>query len=221
MQNLHSFMTSRACVMPTQTQQGARNSGAIFQSRVEPCFTVIRHELKAWLDDFAIQASTEDELLNALKTFLSICRKKNLKVSLKKSTFFDKELRWCGRIVGGDGVRLDPRRLSGLTNVLKSKTAAELCDYVHCLTWMSIALPDFSQQVAPLRALLEEAYTRSGARTKKSIRKLTKNHSQRYRNCYKLPSSWLTETLSTHSACTRTPVTAIGRVLSPNVKRKN
>lgn len=36
---------------------------------------------------------------------------------------------------------------------------------------MSNAIPDFTERIAPLRTLLEEAYSRSGSRKKKSIQK--------------------------------------------------
>lgn len=170
-QHLHAFMTTRCCVMPTRTLQGAKNSVAKFQGKVEPCFADMREALRAWLDDFALHAKTEAELLERLEQFLETCRKYNLKVSLPKSTFFTQELKWCGRIVDKKGVRLDPSKLDGLKNCSSPQTAAELCEYVHCLNWMSPGIPDFAERIAPLRVLLEEAHKRSGSRTKKSIQK--------------------------------------------------
>lgn len=55
-QKMHTFMTAKEFGMPTRTLQGARNSGANFQSRVEPRFADIRQSLRAWLDDFAVHA---------------------------------------------------------------------------------------------------------------------------------------------------------------------
>ncbi len=68
------------------------------------------------------------------------------------------------------------------------RTAAELCEYVHCAAWMANSIPRFAERVAPLRDLLEEAYKLSGKRTKKSIPKFrladlgwTDEHSKAYR----------------------------------------
>lgn len=169
-QKLHTFMTTKEYFMPIRTLQGSRNSGANFQSKVEPCFNNIRHTFKALLDDFALHAPNEAELLNVLRTFLQPCKVRNL-VSLKKSTFFSKELRWCGRVLDGEVVRLAPRRLSGLLNVAKPEKVTELCEYLHCVTWMFTAIPDFTEQVATLRTLLEEAHRPSGSRKKRSIQK--------------------------------------------------
>eukprot|EP00171_Calliarthron_tuberculosum_P020209 IDg20209t1 len=151
----HAFMTTNSVVQPTRTLQGGCNSSANFQGRVEPCFAKLRDNLKAWLDDFALHHKTESQLLSSLRNFLSICRDRNLKVSLPKSRFFQKELKWCGRIIDGEGVRYDPRNFERIVNCSLPVTAAELCEYVHCAQWMSQGIPEFSQRVAPLRALLE------------------------------------------------------------------
>lgn len=166
-QPVHTFLTAKMCVKPTQTLQGGRNAVANFQGKVEPCFGKMRHALKAWLDDFGIHSPTETGLVNEL------CRQRNLKVSIRKSTFFDTTLLWCGHSIDADGGRLDPSRLTGLIDCSPPQTAAELCEYVHCLTWMSLSIPDFCERVAPLRDLLEEAHRLSGSRTKRSIQRYT------------------------------------------------
>lgn len=66
-QKLHTFMTTKTCVMRTRALQGALNSGANFQSRVEPCFSRMRHALKAWLHD-----SSEEQLLEELSSLLLV-----------------------------------------------------------------------------------------------------------------------------------------------------
>lgn len=111
------------------------------------------------------------ELLEVLRTFLGICRDRNLKVSIPKSTFFSKELKWCGRVIDEHGVRIEPRRTSGLRDISKPETAAEICEFIHCITWMSMTIPDYAEQVAPLRDLLEETHRLSGSRNMKSIQK--------------------------------------------------
>eukprot|EP00171_Calliarthron_tuberculosum_P023749 IDg23749t1 len=65
---------------------------------------------------------------------------------------------------------MDPTRLEGLKDVSPPVTAAELCEFIHCCRWMSIAIPDFVKRVAPLNDVLEEAYKISKKRTKKSIK---------------------------------------------------
>ena len=168
-QHLHAFMTPNGVVQPTRTTQGGCNSAANFQASVEPCFASIRKHILAWLDDFAIHGKTELELLEVLQAFFDICRDRNLIVSLPKSTLFAKSIRWCGRYIDTNGVRMDPANFSALINASEPVNAAELSQYVHALTWMANVIPRFAERVAPLRRLLELAYKRAGKRTKKSI----------------------------------------------------
>eukprot|EP00171_Calliarthron_tuberculosum_P000781 IDg781t1 len=43
----------------TRVLPGLTNSGAHFQRSVEPCFSELRSNLKAWLDDFSLHAKDE------------------------------------------------------------------------------------------------------------------------------------------------------------------
>jgi len=76
------------------------------------------------------------------------------------------------QVIDGKGVQFGRRNLSGLKDIHSPTTAAELCEYVHCLQWMSTGIPDFANRIAPFKEVLEEAYKKSGSRTKKSIQSI-------------------------------------------------
>ena len=164
------IVTPRGVVASTRVLPGLANATAFFQSSVEPLFSTLRDWLKAWLDDFCLHARTEEVLLDKLEEFFAICRRKNLFLHAGKSKLFEKELKWCGRIVSAAGFRLDPARLEGLKDVSMPDTAEELAQFIYCCRWMSIAIPDFTGRTAPLTAVLEQAYSQSGKRTNRSIR---------------------------------------------------
>lgn len=113
-QHLHAFMTPEGAVQPTRTAQGGWNSAANFQACVEPCFADLREHLLAWLDDFAAHAEDAAQLLGVLEKFFSVCRERNLKVSLPKSTFFATAIKWCGSILHADGITMDPAKFNSL-----------------------------------------------------------------------------------------------------------
>lgn len=65
------------------------------------------------------------------------------------------------------------KNVSNLTQSDNPRTAGKLCEYVRGASWLASSLPCFAEQVAPLRALLEAAYSKMGGRrTKKSIAKI-------------------------------------------------
>lgn len=171
-QHLFSFMTTNGVVQPTRTTQGGCNSAPNFQACVEPCFQQLRKHILAWLDDFIVHEVEEEKLLNVLEVFFAICVERNLVISIAKSRFFTRTVKWCGRVIDKAGITLDPACISGLTDMKTPRTAAELCQYVHAMTWMANSIPRFAERVSPLRDLLEVAYKLAGKRTKRSIAKV-------------------------------------------------
>lgn len=162
--------------MPTRTTQGGCNSADNFQENVERCFTELKDNFKAWIDDFMLFASREADLPRILRQFFNICRTRRLVFSLPKSDFYLSKFTWCGRIIDAKGVRFHPKNIAGLSNCDPPRTAGELCEYVHGANWLSMSIPRFAERVAPLRNLLEAAYSRTGgSRKKKSIAKLVLN----------------------------------------------
>lgn len=173
-QPLFAFLTPHGVVMPTRTTQGGTNSAGNFQEKLADCFVELQDNFKAWLDDFMLFAEDEAHLFKLLHRFLEICRFRNLFVSLPKSSFFLREAAWCGRIIDADGVRFNPSNLSGLQNCDLPRTAAELCEYVHGISWIATSIPRFAERAAVLRDLLEIAYTKAGgSRKKRSIAKFS------------------------------------------------
>ena len=171
-QPLFAFMTPERVVMPTRTTQGGCKSAANFQEKVEQCFIELKENLKAWLHDFMLYARDEEHLLRILRRVFEICRTRRLIVSLPKSDFFPNKVPWCGRLIDKHGVRFNPSNISGLKDAEPPCTAVELCENVHGLSWISNSISRFAERVAPLRALLETAYSMAGgSRKKKSIAK--------------------------------------------------
>ena len=162
----------KGVIVSKRVLPGLANATSHFQSTVEPLFQELRDNMKAWLDDFNLHAKNEEQLLSLLERFLTICRKYGLYLSAKKCVFFSKSLKWCGRIIKPDSYTLDPSRIQGLRDMDTPKTADELLQFVHCCRWMSLAIPDFAKQIAPLTSILEDAYNISGKRTKRSVKNI-------------------------------------------------
>jgi len=166
------IVTPRAVLASKRVLPGLANATAYFQSSVEPLFSELRTNLKAWLDDFSAHAESEFELIRILERFFHICQKHGLFLSAMKSVFYAKSIKWCGRIISGDGFQFDPMRIEALRDMDEPKTAAELGEFIYCCRWMSNSIPDFSVRIAPLNEVLEEAYGRSGKRTKRSVKNI-------------------------------------------------
>ena len=69
-----------------------------------------------------------------------------------------------------DGYSTDPSNSDALAAIDKPKTAGELCDFVDFLRWMKITISNFPERISKLNEVLESAYSRSGKKTKRSIK---------------------------------------------------
>lgn len=183
------IVTPKKVVASKRVLPGLANATSYFQSTVEPLFRELRDNMKAWLDDFNLHADSEAKLLHLLERFFQLCAEYNLYLSAQKCVLFAREIRWCGRIIAHDGYTLDPSRLSGLKEMSLPTTAAEMGEFIYCCRWMSLSIPEFSRRVSPLVSALEATYSRSGKRTKRSIKHIALSslswgaiHEQKFRN---------------------------------------
>ncbi len=132
--------TPNGVVASKRVLPGLCNTTSVFQSSLEPLFTSLRPWLKKRLDGFSLHAQDVDTLLIKLEKFFCICKRKNLFRHARKCILFDTELRWCGRIISGQGYRFDPSRIQGLQQMNPSETVDELSQFVHCGRRISICI---------------------------------------------------------------------------------
>lgn len=112
-----------------------------------------------------LHAASDGDLTELLEKFLKLCNKRRLYVIISKSTFYLKKTSWCERMIDAKGVWFDPRNVSGLTGKKLPKIAGEVCKFVHGVSWLSTAIPKFSERRAPFRELLG-AYVKVRSRKK-------------------------------------------------------
>jgi hypothetical protein len=87
----------------------------------------IKSNIKVWLDDCLLHTKTEDDLLATLNFFFKKCQEHGLKLhaSNSKCVFFATTVRYCGRLITKDGVRLDPKNMEALQTMQKPQNGAD------------------------------------------------------------------------------------------------
>ena len=174
---MFSFMTHDAVYTPTRSIQGAWNSSLQFQARMAKLFRDMKDFITCWIDDLLGHASTEEELLDRLEMVFNRAAEVGLKFSAKKSVFFARSLKWCGRIFSGDGVSHDPERIAGLVAIQPPDNAKDLQQFLYSVGWMRTSIPDYTRRIQPLqealdRARVKELYPRTKKRKFSSGMKL-------------------------------------------------
>jgi RNase H-like domain found in reverse transcriptase/Reverse transcriptase (RNA-dependent DNA polymerase) len=168
-QECMSIQTPLGVHTPTRTLQGSTDAGNNFQASTSEVFRTMHDHLLQWIDDFVLHATTEQELLDLLEEYFRTCDKVGLKIHAQKSSLFAKEVKFCGRIIDGDGIRFDPSRLETLLNMQRPTKAGDLLQFNCATNWMRSSIPNYSHTMAPLQDLMEKVYKAKGKRTRRAV----------------------------------------------------
>lgn len=172
-QEIMSIQTPLGIYSPTRTLKGGTGSGNHFQAVTCEKFEGRVERILQWLKDFLLHAMNEDQLLDNIAAFLIVCKEvEKFKVNPRKSCFFTREVKFCGRIISADGIRLGPRNFEELLNMKAPRTGDELQQLICVTKWMRTAIPDYARLIEPLHQLLEQACRTAGKRTKKVLQRV-------------------------------------------------
>ncbi|KAF1317462.1 hypothetical protein FI667_g14764, partial [Globisporangium splendens] len=170
-QEIFSFMTEDTIYTPTRVPQGDTDSALHFQNQMQLAFEPLLYKsLLVWIDDVIVYAANATELLHVLRKFFEILKEFNLKLNASKSQLFQHQVKWCGKLISGDGVEHDPERISALQELPLPSTAADLQYFLCASNWLRDSIVDYARHAAPLQAKLNMALKGSGRRRTAGLR---------------------------------------------------
>jgi hypothetical protein len=172
--DLYSMQTPFGVYTFTRTPQGAASCPGHFHTQLANVFAPIMSTNNAilWIDDLLVMAKTFKEFLQAMRTMFELCQERMLVLSVKKCELGGSKVKWCGRVVSREGVKMEARSVAAFMEMSTPKTAGDLSTFYHALTWMSEALVRWSEISAPLKKLLD-AIIESVNSTDKKTGKIT------------------------------------------------
>lgn len=127
---IHGSIAPCGVYRPTHVRRGMVDAVARCQSLVQTLLGNVPRIVQ-YLDDLLLYASSKDTLLTTFRTAFSICRDSSSKLHARKCVLFVCEVTWRGRHVSTDGVRLDPRRISGLFPMDIPRTGADPVQFLY------------------------------------------------------------------------------------------
>ncbi|KAG8503507.1 hypothetical protein CXB51_001514 [Gossypium anomalum] len=105
---------------------GLTNAPAIFMDLMNRIFRPYLDKfVVVFIDDILIYSRDESEHAEHLRTILQILREKKLFAKFSKSEFWLREVRFLGYIVSGDGIRVDPSKISAIVDWRLPKNVSE------------------------------------------------------------------------------------------------
>jgi len=192
-QEYFSFMTPFGVYTPTRLPQGSIDAPLYFQGCLQKAFEELIQEgcLVLWIDDIIGFAKTWEDYVNLLDRVFAVCRKYRLKLHAKKTDIGDIEAIYCGRVINGTGIKMNPRNYQTFMDMATPLYAGDLSAFVQGLTWMNNSLPRLNEHMAPLRELLDKVHNLVGSMKRSKYEKInlqthslwTPTHQQAYDQC--------------------------------------
>ncbi|KAI3369399.1 hypothetical protein L3Q82_007472 [Scortum barcoo] len=187
--HLTAFITPWGLYEWVRIPFGLSNAPATFQRSMEEMLGPLRDECCIpYLDDVLCYAKTFDEHVEALRKVLQALQHHGVKLRPEKCELFRKEVRYVGRLVSAEGVRIDPQDLKAV-QVLTSKkphTVGDVRKLTGFLGYYRSYIQEFSRIAKPIYELLQT----KPAKTQVSTHRGNSKHPQL---CSRELVDWTTE----------------------------
>lgn len=156
--HLTAFVTPWGLYEWVRIPFGLSNAPAAFQRSMEEMLDSLRDNCCIpYLDDILCYAPTFEEHVEGVRQVLRALQRHGVKLRPEKCELFCKEVRYVGRLVSAEGVRIDPKDLEAVES-LKTKTPQTVGDIRRLLGFLSYYrsyVQDFSRIAKPIYELLK------------------------------------------------------------------
>ncbi|GMF47089.1 unnamed protein product [Phytophthora fragariaefolia] len=130
----------------------------LYVGRSIPNATVqLYKHLLVWIADLLLYAANVDMYLNKLQEMLELTAMFGFKLSVSKSCVNKREVKWCGKVINGEGVKHASERIQALQSMLYPTNAGELQQFLCSTNWMGDSIVDYARLALPLQDTLDKA----------------------------------------------------------------
>jgi transposase InsO family protein len=108
-----------------------------------------------YLDDIVICSETFEEHLAWIKKVADRLSEANLTINTSKSKFAQKQIKYLGYILSGEGLRPDPAKVSGIVNYPVPTKIRDIRQFMGMANFYSRFIENFSHIIAPISDMLK------------------------------------------------------------------
>ena len=136
---------------------GLTNAPPGFQRLMDFVLSGLQWEFSlVYLDDVLVYSPTFQDHISHLQQVFDRFRKYNLKLKMRKCHFGKTEVEFLGHIVGQDGIKPNPEKITAVQNMNRPRTVRQVRQLVGLLSYYRRFIPNFSKIAAPLHKLTKK-----------------------------------------------------------------
>ena len=184
---LLTVATPEGYAQPTRLPFGIKTAPKIFQSNMDKLIHGMEGKspipnTACIVDDICVTGATAQEHFNNLNELLSRLDSAGLKLNAEKCKFYQKEVKFLGKIVDKNGQRVNPDNVAAILNMPVPKDKQALRSFLGHMSYIGKHISNMRTARAPLDALLKQ--------DEKFI--WTETHTNAFEKCKKMASSTAT-----------------------------
>ena len=142
-------------VTPERLQFGIKTAPKIFQSNLDQLLAGIP-SVACIVDDVCITGKTPQEHFANLEEVLHRIEGAGLKLNRAKCSFYQSEVKYLGRIISKDGVKMDPEVVSAIQKMPSPTSRQTLQSFLGHMSYVARHVPGLSAVTAKLSELLKK-----------------------------------------------------------------
>ena len=158
-QKILAIVTPRGYAVPTRMQFGIKTAPAIWNSNMQRLIHGMdgRGPVSAacMVDDVCVTGQTPQEHFENLHEFIYRLYAAGLKANIDKCKFYQNEVKFLGKIVDRDGIRLDSSTTDAILRMPAPDDKKKLRSFLGHMSYIAKHVPDLRKARAPLDKLLK------------------------------------------------------------------
>ena len=158
---LTTFNTPFGRYRYTRLPFGLNSANEIFQKRMNQTFEGLPGVIILY-DDILLFADSVEEHNKRLKNVLQRCQKTGIKLNSQKCKFFCEEVKYIGHIITPTGIKPDPEKIMGISNMPRPTDKKAVQRILGMVTYLARYIPNLSNITHPIRQLLHIKLTYDG-----------------------------------------------------------